>query len=158
MILSDGEIIKKSKKKKTPLIEPFNEKCVTPNGYDLRIERMEIDDKKVSATNGGTLLIPPNTGFAVLTQEKVTMPSNVMARMNIKTKYARMGIVLSPGAIDAGFIGQLNLFFHNLEGKTVEIKDKATIAQIVFEKMDHRAKQLYAKRSGNYQNQDKIIK
>lgn len=156
MILSDKEINKYVDE--MDLIHPFKEKQLTPNGYDVSIENVElINDVKLLLVDG-TYLVPRKMTFIVLTQEKVTMPNNIAGRLSIKTKYARKGLILSPGVVDAGFIGKLNLCFYNANEEPIFLEKGKPIVQLVFEKMEDGSEKNYAERSGNYQNQDKIIK
>ena len=140
-------------------IDPFNENYLTPNGYDLSVNKIEVSNKELIANNGGNLLIPAKTGFRVLTIETVECPLDIMARVYIKSKFARNGIQASFGAIEAGFHGTLTLGMFNGTDSFFEIKKGCTICQIIFEKMGKEAVISYDKRSGNYQNQkDKIMK
>lgn len=102
-------------------------------------------------------MIKPLTHFMVLTKETVEMPNNIMADLRIKTKWARQGTIGSFGAIDAGFKGKLNLSMFNGKNNFLNIPVDSTICQILFIKMTNSAKKLYAERSGNYQNQNKIM-
>jgi dCTP deaminase len=92
-----------------------------------------------------------------LTLEKVEMPSTIRGIPFLKTKWARKGLILSPGVVDAGFKGQLNLSIFNSSENTIHLTPGEKIAQLIFDKINPPEK-TYAARSGNYQNQNKIIK
>ena len=66
------------------------------------------------------------------------------------------GIICSFGKIDSGFRGSLTLLGLNSSKHEVEIVIGNTFAQIVFEKLSTPVDELYAERSGNYQNQKGI--
>jgi dCTP deaminase len=156
MILSDKEINKYVSD--VDLIHPFEEKQLTPNGYDVSIEEIElINDVKLLLVDG-KYQIPRKMSFIVLTKEKVSMPKNIVGRLSIKTKYARKGFILSPGVVDAGFVGKLNLCFYNANEDPVLVEKGKPIVQLVFERMADGSAKAYAERSGNYQDQDRIIK
>lgn len=156
MILSDNSI--KELVEKIKLIKPFNEKQLTPNGYDVSIEKIERINGENTKEKDDKYYIEPGEYFIVLTKEKVNMPKNIVGRLSIKTKFARKGIILSPGVVDAGFIGKLNLCFYNANGIPVAIEKGRTIVQLVFEKMEKDSEKTYEQRSGNYQNQKDIMK
>jgi dCTP deaminase len=80
------------------------------------------------------------------------------ALLQIKTKYARKGVILSPGAVDAGFHGKLVLSMFNSSNNHLHIKCGDPVCQILFVKMTSKAEKPYAERSGNYQNQNNIIR
>lgn len=162
MILSDRDIIEAIDHLAIK-IDPFDKKNITPNGYDLSIEGRELKDSfgKVLKWTGDankTITINPLQHFLVITREWIEMPENMTALLQIKTKYARKGVILSPGAVDAGFHGKLVLSMFNSSTKYLHIKCGDPICQILFVKMTSNAKKPYAERSGNYQNQNKILK
>lgn len=158
MILSDGEILE-AIEKGTITIDPFNENHLTPNGYDLSVNKIEIKNQELSNNNEGKYNISGKTDFRVLTVETIGCPLNIIAQLYLKSKFARNGIQATFGAVEAGFYGTLTLGMFNGTDSFFEIKKECTICQIVFEKMGRAAILPYDKRSGNYQNQkDKIMK
>ena len=137
MILTDKEIMSKN------LIEPFSEKQLTPNGYDV-------------ACNDN-IKIHPGKCKVIVSEETVSMPNNIVGEPWLKQKYARQGIIASCSMIDAGFNGTLALVLHNGGHKTIEIKKGAPVVQIVFIKLKSSVIKDYTKRSGNYQNQKETL-
>jgi len=135
-------------------IEPFNMENLTPNGYDLTIEEIEIPDTQ--ATSKDDLIIPPGKRFAVSTKERIACGPNVCAQLWLRTSWARKGIVCSFGKIDSGFDGTLTLLGFNSGDEDVKLSTGETFAQMVFEMMSGPANSLYSERSGNYQNQSGI--
>ena len=156
MILSDEEI--NNYVDKMDLIHPFVEKQLTPNGYDVSIKEIELLREEKLMIQNGNYLIPQKTSFIVLTKETVNMPADIVGRLSIKTKYARKGFILSPGVVDAGFVGKLNLCFYNANDQPVLVEKGKPIVQLVFEKINKKVSKKYDERSGNYQDQDRIIK
>lgn len=155
MILSDEEI--STYVTRMDFIHPFIEKQLTPNGYDVSIEDVDLLHDSICLKDG-VFTIPKQSAFIVLTKERVTLPYDVVGRLSIKTSYARKGLILSPGVVDAGFSGKLNLCFFNAGNDAVSLEKGKTIVQLVFEKMAKGSLKAYAERSGHYQHQDKIIK
>ena len=150
-ILSDIDI--KNKMKNNELgIEPFLEKNLTPNGYDLSIDEIFIrkSDKHI---NEGTAVIPPMTWFAISTKEFVKMGPQITSQLWIRSSYARKGVMASFGKVDAGFHGTLTISCFNSNDETLEIPIGDRFCQIVFENMESIPSELYDKKSGNYQNQ-----
>lgn len=131
----------------------FNEKNITPNGYDLTIASVKIDggEKEIEYAK-----IPPGKVFWVSTVERVSMPSNIGGELWIRSSYARKGVFGSFGFVDAGFRGTLTLSFFNGSSASLEISRGDRIAQLTFVRLDGNAESTYEKRSGNYQNQEGI--
>ena len=153
-ILSDVDI-KKSIEKNELGIEPFVEKNLTPNGYDLSIEEVYIrkTDKHIKQ---GSAIIPPQTWFAISTREFVKMGPKITSQLWIRSSYARKGIIASFGKVDAGFHGTLTISCFNSNDEPLEIPIGDRFCQIVFENMQSAPSELYDKKSGNYQNQKGI--
>ncbi len=133
-------------------IEPFVEKNLTPNGYDLSIEEIYIK-KNNQHINSGCALVPPLSWFAICTKEFVKMGPNVTSQLWIRSSYARKGIMASFGKVDAGFHGNLTISCFNANDDEIEIPIGDRFCQIVFERLETPPSELYEKKSGNYQNQ-----
>ena len=89
-ILSDKSIIDLVKRGEI-IIEPFDEANLTPNGYDLTIEEIEIPgNQKISK---GDIVIPPGERFAVSTKETISCGEKHCAQLWLRTSWARKGIV-----------------------------------------------------------------
>ena len=152
-ILSDKSIIDLVKNKEI-IINPFQELNLTPNGYDLTVEEIEIPGgKKVTSNN---LIITPGERFAISTKEIISCGENHCAQLWLRTSWARKGIMCSFGKIDSGFKGNLTLLGLNSSKDEVAITVGNTFAQIVFEELSTPADELYSERSGKYQNQKGI--
>ena len=150
-ILSDIDILNSIKNNDLG-IEPFNEKNLTPNGYDLSIA--EIFIKKTNEhIRQGIATIPPLTWFAISTKEFVKMGSNLTSQLWIRSSYARKGILASFGKVDAGFHGTLTISCFNSNDESLEVPIGDRFCQIIFENMLSIPSELYDKKSGNYQNQ-----
>ena len=150
-ILSDGDI-EKSMKNNELGIEPFNQKNLTPNGYDLSIDEVYIR-KLDQHINEGVAAIPPLTWFAISTKEFVKMGPQITSQLWIRSSYARKGIMASFGKVDAGFHGTLTISCFNSNDEELEIPIGDRFCQIVFEHLSSKPSGLYDKKSGNYQNQ-----
>jgi len=134
-------------------ISDFQEKGLTPNGYDLRIAEISVLG---SVYKEGKVTIPPGTMFYVSTMERIRMPEDVCAQLWMRTTWIRKGIIGAFGKIDAGFEGTLTLGAYNASPVTVEMPVGERFCQIVFETLLHPPRAGYGKRSGNYQGQTGI--
>ena len=150
-ILSDNDILN-SMKNNDLGIEPFIEKNLTPNGYDLSIAEVFIK-KSGEHIKEGMAIIPPLTWFAISTKEFVKMGPQITSQLWIRSSYARKGILASFGKVDAGFHGTLTISCFNSNDEPIEIPIGDRFCQIVFENMSSIPSELYDKKSGTYQNQ-----
>lgn len=150
-ILSDVDI-KNYIEENVLRIEPFIEKNLTPNGYDLSIDEVYIK-KNDEHIKEGMAVIPPLSWFAVSTKEFVKMGPLITSQLWIRSSYARKGVMASFGKVDAGFHGTLTISCFNSNDTPLEIPIGDRFCQIVFEKMNSIPSELYDKKSGNYQNQ-----
>ena len=150
-VLSDKDIEELMKNKDLG-IEPFNEKNLTPNGYDLSIDEIYVK-KTGQHIKQGTAKIPPLTWFAISTREFVKMGPQITSQLWIRTSYARKGVMASFGKVDAGFHGTLTISCFNSNDEAIEIPIGDRFCQIVFEQLSSKPSELYDKKSGNYQNQ-----
>ncbi len=152
MILSDSQIKDLMEKGKLA-IKDYREENLTPNGYDLTIDEINVEEKKPQTKNEA--VIPENCWFAVSTKEYVEFPSHVAGELWIRTTWARKGVISSFGMIDAGFEGNLTLSAYN-SYKEIEVPIGETFAQLVFHLMNEDSEKKYADRSGNYQGQEGV--
>jgi dCTP deaminase len=150
-ILSDVDILNSIKTEDLG-IEPFNEKNLTPNGYDLSISEVYIK-KTNEHIKDGFATIPPQTWFAISTKEFVKMGPQITSQLWIRSSYARKGVMASFGKVDAGFNGTLTISCFNSNDEPLEIPIGDRFCQIVFENMASIPSELYDKKSGTYQNQ-----
>lgn len=153
-ILSDKDI-EKALNNSDLGIEPFNQKNLTPNGYDLSIAEIYIK-KKDQHIKEGKARIPPLSWFAISTKEFVKMGPQITSQLWIRSSYARKGIMASFGKVDAGFHGTLTISCFNSNDEEVELPIGDRFCQIVFEHLSSKPTELYDKKSGNYQNQKGI--
>ena len=157
MTLSDGEIVEAIKNGEIN-ISPFDEYDLTPNGYDLHIGGIELDNFMFSWVSDSHW-VGPLKSFRIVSLETVTCNASHVGFLHLKTRYSRRGIQATFGKIDAGFNGTLTFGLFNGNNLDFEIKKGDKIVQIHFEKLGKPAQQLYAQRSGNYQNQkDTVMK
>src|SRR5256886_4720564 len=78
-LLSDGDI-RRYVAKGELRIEPFDEKNLRPNGYDVTIEEVLIRSSS-ARTSQGVARIPPATRFAVSARESVGLGRHVAGQL-----------------------------------------------------------------------------
>ena len=133
-------------------IERFNEKNLTPNGYDVTIDEILIPsiDRKVTQ---GIVEVPGSSWFVIGTKEYLMLPPNLVGEIWIRTTWVRKGILSSFGRIDAGFNGNLTFSAYNASKETVQVPIGERFAQVVFEELSSLPQKSYKERSGNYHGQ-----
>lgn len=134
-------------------IQKFNEKNLTPNGYDITIEEILYEDNII---RDGTVDIKPLKWFAVSTKEYLKIGEEFAAQLWLRTSWLRKGIIGSFGKIDAGFEGTLTLSGFNASQKAVSLTIGERFAQVIFERLSSKPLKSYSKRSAHYQQQKGI--
>ncbi len=132
----------------------FEEKCLEPASYDIRLgtEGITSSNKKiVNIEELGYLAIEPGE-FAVFTSlEFFEMPNDIVGNIGMKSKYARKGLILLVGLqIDPGFKGYLTLRMFNTSTQKIVLSYRDKIGMVQFIKLNVPAKKPY---SGPYQEQ-----
>jgi len=150
-ILSDSDI-KLLINEKSIDIEPFKEKNLTPNGYDLTISEVLIPKLK-KHTKEGIVKIPCLTWFVVSTKEYIKLTAKVCGQLWIRSSWARKGVMSSFGKVDSGFEGTLTFSAFNASSKELDIPIGATFAQISFETLSSEPEFLYGQKHSSYQGQ-----
>ncbi|HUR61177.1 MAG TPA: dCTP deaminase [Candidatus Thermoplasmatota archaeon] len=135
--------------------EPWLEQDLTPNGLDLRIGHVLVPSLMKEAQMEGVVSVPGMTRFLVGTQTVLTMPSDAVGSLWIRSSFARKGILASFGKVDAGFRGNLTLGAFNASHEPVDIRVGDTFCQVVLHRMASPPRKPYA---GKYQDQRGITK
>lgn len=103
------------------------------------------------------ITVPPMSFLLGTTKERVTLPANIVGRVEGKSSFARLGIAIhsTAGYIDPGFTGQVTLEIYNHAPRPVRLYVGDPVCQIVLEKTNAPAKRPYGHRSRNskYQGQ-----
>ncbi|ARM75980.1 dCTP deaminase [Acidianus manzaensis] len=103
-------------------IEPLQNDTIRENGVDLRIggeiARFKKTDKIFDSSNikefydvekGEEFLIKPQEHVLLTTEEIVALPHDIMAFVNLRSSFARLGLFIPPTIVDAGFEGQITI-------------------------------------------------
>jgi len=139
MILSDVEILSASKAGMIKIV-PFNKKSLNPAGYDLRVKN--------------TIMIEPGVQELVATIERIELDLSLVGFLNIRSSFAREGVIGSLALVDPGFRGQLTIALFNASKQRVKIRKGERFVQLTFAKLGRRAKRGYI---GRYQNSEDVV-
>ncbi len=105
-------------------IKPMSDHTVRENGIDLRIgsevarlsKTKKVYDIGKKANNGffkiekgDSFVIHPHEHVLMVTEECVRLPHDVMAFVNLRSSFARLGLFIPPTIVDAGFEGELTI-------------------------------------------------
>jgi dCTP deaminase len=122
MVLGDRDL-KYYLEKGWIVIDPLKEDSVRENGIDLRIggqiarfintdkifDPDNIDYSFFKIEKGEEFIIRPYEHVLLTTEELVKLPNDVMAFVNLRSSFARLGLLIPPTIVDAGFEGQLTI-------------------------------------------------
>jgi|UniRef100_A0A7J2TZZ7 dCTP deaminase len=165
MILSDFDLINYIRSGRL-IIEPFSEDIVRENGLDLRIDgevcvlndTTTILDPYNTATNLSTFyrcfkadefIFEPRRIYLATTIEYIKVPPELMAFVELRSTFARMGLSIPPTIIDGGFEGQITIEIHT-STFPIKIKKWTRFLHVVFSKVSTPIQKPY---SGKYQGQ-----
>ncbi len=104
--------------------------------YDVRIGRKGIVGGRGVETDltAEALEISPGGYAAVISEECVKIPANLLARINSKRSFSYEGIALLTGTqIDPGYEGHLLFGFYNASARKVILRRGRPICSLVFE-------------------------
>lgn len=153
MILSDGTI-RRERYDGDLGIDPWYEANLQPASYELTLGSdflLPLKQKVIHSVPRPEGIfkpfsVPPNgfftlgTKFFVLatTVEKITVPANMVARVEGKSSLGRLGLTvhITAGFIDPGFSGQITFEMKSLAPWAITLKPGMKIAQIAFEYLD----------------------
>lgn len=103
------------------------------------------------------MVIHPGEFVLGSTLETLNVPDNLVARIEGRSSYARLGLIphAAAGFVDPGFEGQITLEIQNLGNVPITIYPEDRICQVVFETMTSTADNPYGeKKDSKYMNQE----
>lgn len=99
-------------------LEPFEESCLQPASYDLRVGKFAFASslrEKVDLSQRGILRIEPGEFAVVETMERLEFGNQIAAQLGLRSEYARRGLLMLSGPqVDPGFKGILIVRLINL--------------------------------------------
>jgi len=179
MILSDRDITAKIEANEIQIEAPNNDfkDNIGASSLDLRLGKyfkvyrhsnVAILDPKqmgkqqnelcelIEITGDKPFIVQPGEFILGVTLEKITLPNDIVARVEGRSSLGRLGIVVhsTAGFIDAGFSGTITLEIANINRLPVALYPGQRICQLAFELMTSPAKVPYgAKGTQKYQGQ-----
>ncbi len=174
MILSD-RTIKERMAKRQIAVEPLGENAVQPASVDVRLDnevlvfrnnwRTHIDVmqpaddvvERVTIEEGRPFLLHPGQFALGSTLETVTIPDDIVARIEGKSSLARYGLLIhsTAGFVDPGWTGKLTLEFSNVGILGITLHKGMKIGHISFTQLTTPAEFPYGSREvrSKYQGQ-----
>lgn len=140
MALSDRDIMEVLSTGKLG-IEPLDESCINPAGYDLRC--------------GQDVTLNPGQMVLTSTLERVHLPNDLLGVLHLRSSLAREGLIASLALVDPGFRGELTVMLYNAGNGVIQVKRGERFLQISFFKLISEASQGY---SGVYQDSRGVVK
>jgi dCTP deaminase len=171
VILSDRDIRKEVESGRV-VIEPFDPEMVQPSSIDLHVDdtfrifansrypyidvKQRMDDltEEVKAGTDEPFILHPGEFVLGSTLERVTLPDNIVARIEGKSSLGRLGLLIhsTAGFVDAGWAGHLTLELSNVANLPITIYPGMKIGQLCLFRMSSPAERPYSNR-GKYQDQ-----
>jgi len=138
------------------VIDPFEASNVQPSSVDVRVDRQfrvfhnarypyidvrqPMDDltELVEVTDDEPFILHPGEFVLGQTLERVTLPDDLVARLEGKSSLGRLGLLIhsTAGFVDSGFSGNLTLELSNVANLPITIYHGMPIGQISFMRMD----------------------
>ena len=154
MVLSD-RTIKEEIAAGRIVIEPFDPSCVQPASVDLHLDnkflvfrnsrRAYIDVRKnmedlmdlVEIDDDVPFILHPGEFVLGSTSERITLPDDLVARLEGKSSLGRIGLLIhsTAGYVDPGWRGNLTLELSNVANLPITLYRGMKIGQISFIKM-----------------------
>jgi dCTP deaminase len=157
------------------VIEPYDPDQIQPSSVDVRVDRrfrvfhnarypyidvrQPMDDltELVEVTGDEPFILHPGEFVLGQTLETVTLPDDLVARLEGKSSLGRLGLLIhsTAGFVDSGFSGNLTLELSNVANLPITIYQGMPIGQISFMRMDGPVERPYGSREAHskYQGQ-----
>ncbi len=144
MDLRLGNVFKVYEHSRYSLLDPKNPKTFAQN---MRI---------ITIPDGEPFIVQPGEFILGVTQEKITVPDDLVVRVEGRSSLGRLGIIVhsTAGFVDPGFSGTITLEISNLNRLPVALYPGMRVCQLAFEMMSSPAETPYNSKPGSkYQGQ-----
>lgn len=174
MVLSDRSI-REAIASGRIIVDPLGDDCIQPSSVDLHLDNlfrvflnhtMDVIDVKADQEDLTELVKVPEDQYFVLhpgefvlgsTLELVTLPDDLVARIEGKSSLGRLGLLIhsTAGFVDAGWSGHLTLELANVANLPIRLYPGMKIGQVSFFEMTTPADNPYGAKSvgSKYQGQ-----
>jgi len=122
----------------------------------MKPETFQGNMRTVDVADGDPFYVQPGEFILGVTQETITVPDDLVVRVEGRSSLGRLGIIVhsTAGFIDPGFSGTITLEISNLNRLPVALYPGMRICQLAFEMMTSPAETpYYMKPNSKYQNQ-----
>lgn len=168
-VLSDRDI-KKAISSGKIVIQGLQEEHIGPSSIDLRLgnkfmvfkhaEVTHIDPREnakdelmslIEIPEGQSFIIHPGEFVLSNTMEYVKLPGDMVGRLDGRSSWGRLGIVIhsTAGSIDPGFEGQLTLEMANISKVPVKLWPGSRICRLTFDMLSSPSENPYNTRKGS---------
>lgn len=174
MLLSDGDIRAELEAGRVGL-DPLDLAMIQPSSIDVRLDRYFrlfdnhrypfIDPAEeqpeltrlVEAQDDEPFILHPGEFVLGQTLERVSIPDDLVARLEGKSSLGRLGLLIhsTAGFIDSGFTGNITLELSNVANLPITIYHGMPIGQLSFMRLDRPVEKPYGseKLTSKYQGQ-----
>ncbi len=174
MVLSD-RTIKEELRSGHLVIDPLDEDCIQPASVDLHLDRtfrifrihrspyidvsqpMEDITELVEIDDEQPFIISPGEFVLGSTLESITLPDDIVARLDGKSSLGRLGLLVhaTAGYVDPGWTGKLTLELSSVAKMPIAIYYNMKVCQISFLRLTTPADRTYgsAELGSKYQGQ-----
>ena len=162
MVLSDRSIRAEIEAGRV-VIDPYDPGLIQPSSIDVRVDRrfrvfqnsrypyidvrqaMEDLTELVQVDGDEPFILHPGEFVLGQTLERVTLPNDLVARLEGKSSLGRLGLLIhsTAGFVDSGFSGNLTLELSNVANLPITIYHGMPIGQISFMRMDSPVERPY---------------
>jgi dCTP deaminase len=175
MVLSDRTIREEIGRGRI-IIEPLSSDCIQPASVDLHLDKKLLTFKSqrypayidvrrnldhlnelVELEEDNAFFLNPGELVLVSTLESITLPDDIVGRLEGKSSLSRIGLVIhsTAGYVDPGWQGHLTIQLSNVAKLPITLYYKMKIGQISFLKLTSPVDRLYgtAELGSKYQGQ-----
>ena len=162
MVLSDRTIARCLEEGRIE-IDPYDDSLLQPSSVDVRVDRYfrvfrnsrypYIDVKAqqedltelVEVDDGEPFILHPGEFVLGSTLERVTLPDDLVARLEGKSSLGRLGLLIhsTAGFIDPGWDGHVTLELSNVANLPITIYPRMKIGQLSFVQLTEAAERPY---------------
>ena len=166
MVLSDVTIAKLIAERRIG-IDPYDDGLLQPSSVDVRVDRyfrvfhnarypfidvkepQEELTEEVEIDGERPFILHPGEFVLGSTLERVTLPDDLVARLEGKSSLGRLGLLIhsTAGYVDPGWEGNLTLELSNVANLPITLYDGMKIGQISFQRLSSPAEVSYGEAS-----------
>ncbi len=163
MVLSDRTIREEIARHRI-VVEPLMPNCIQPASLDVHLDRkllvfkrakyhgyidvkQSVEDlmEQVEIPEDGPFFLEPGGFVLGSTLESVTLPDDIVGRLEGKSSLARIGLLMhsTAGYVDPGWSGHLTIHLSNVAKMPVTLYYKMKIGQLSFIRLTSAVDRLY---------------